>query len=135
MNKLLAIFIFLALLLTGCQNMASDHDTWGTKHNINTGDISEIVIQNVEGTVVSLSQQEITSFIKAIKGGIYDNGKLDIRSPDYSVRITLKSGKTKELSIWGTDLFVDHDDHGHYQFVFNENERAKVTDILNKLKR
>ncbi|MFD1176010.1 hypothetical protein ACFQ3W_06765 [Paenibacillus puldeungensis] len=132
MNKILAILIFLALLLTGCQKNTSDHDTWGNKHNINTGDISEIVIQNVKGTDVILPQKEIISFMKAINGGRYNIGKLDIRPPDYSVKITLKNGKTRGLSIWGADLFVDHDDNGHYQFVLSENERTKVTDILNK---
>lgn len=133
-NKILMVFVILVLLLFGCQNNNNNNssNTWGNKNNISLEDISGIEIQKKENPDRSLSKQEINVFMNAINNGVYDNGKLDIRPPDYSMEINLMSGETKELYLWiddGGNLFTDNDESGHYKLL-NESDRTDLKDIL-----
>lgn len=134
MNKVLMTLIFLLILLMGCQDNHVSKDTWGSKQNISMEDISEIEIQKKEDSDVILPEQEINSFMNAINRGVYDAGKLDIGPSDYTVEINLKSGNTKELSIWvaeGGNLFTDHDESGHYKLGLSE--LTQIREILDEV--
>lgn len=133
MKKWFMVFIFLVILLAGCQNQDSANMTWGNKHSISTEDIIGINIQMTDGSNITLSQEEIIRYMNAISTGVFDKGQLDIRPADYTAELILKSGEKKELSLWisdGSNLFTDHEDTGHY--ILDEKARATI-EILNEI--
>lgn len=124
-------------LLLGCQhNDGTLSVSWGDNHkNISIGDISEIIIEKVDGTGEITTQQDISSFMNAINNAEYDNAQLDIAPSDYSAEIILERGETKKLSLWlteGLGIFVDQDENGHYKLL-DENDKSKLIDIINKV--
>lgn len=134
-HKILVVvsILTLTLVLFGCQNIKNNNsaNTWGNNNNISTEDISEIKIQNKKDSARSLTQQEIKVFMNAINNGVYNQGKLDIRPPDYEVEMSLKSGESKKLFLWiddGGDLFMDEDESGHY--ILNETDRTELKVIF-----
>lgn len=134
-HKILVVvsILTLTLVLFGCQNN-QDNDssnTWRNNNNISVENISEIKIYNQKDSARSLSRQEIEVFMNAINNGVYNQGKLDIRPPDYEVEMSLKSGESKKLFLWiddGGDLFMDEDESGHY--ILNETDRTELKVIF-----
>lgn len=134
-HKILVVvsILTLTLVLFGCQNN-QDNDSsnrWRDNNNISVENISEIKIHNQKDSARSLSRQEIEVFMNAINNGVYNQGKLDIRPPDYEVEMSLKSGEFKKLFLWiddGGDLFMDEDESGHY--ILNETDRTELKVIF-----
>lgn len=133
MKKIFMVFIFLVILLTGCQNQDTANMTWGNKHSISIEDVSGVDLQMGDGTVITLPQEEMVRYLNAISSGIFDKGQLDIRPADYAAELTLKNGEKRELFVWisdGSNLFTDHEDTGHY--ILDEKAKATMMEILNE---
>ncbi|MCM3496889.1 hypothetical protein M4D52_25915 [Paenibacillus lactis] len=133
MKKISMMFLLMAFLILGCQNNDTKDDNWGSNHLIRSGDIIDIIIKDKDEANRTLSPTELQDFMNIIHGGVYEIGQLDIGPADNVVEMAMKSGETKKLSLWlnqGEDLFVDHDDNGHYKLLLDEDERNKLIDIL-----
>lgn len=133
MKKIGMVFIFLVILLIGCQNQDAADVTWGSKHSISIEDISRVDLQMGDGTVITLPQEEMVRYLDAISSGIFDKGQLDIRPADYAAELTLKNGNKRGLSVWisdGSNLFMDHEDPGHY--ILDEKAKATMMEIVNE---
>lgn len=128
------VFIFLVILLAGCQNQDAVKMTWEKKHSIRMEAISGVDLQMSDGSSISLPQEEMARYMNVLSSGVFDKGQLNIRPADYTVELTLKDGKKRGLSIWlsdGTNLFTDHEDSGHY--ILDEKARTTMMEILNEI--
>jgi len=133
MKKISVMLLFITFLILGCQNNDTKDENWGSKHLIRSGDIIDIIIKNKEEANRTLSPTELQDFMKIIHDGVYETGQLDIGPADNVVEIAMKNGGTKKLSLWmneSEDLFVDHDDNGHYKLLLDEDERNTLIEIL-----
>ncbi len=133
MKKRFMIFIFLVILLAGCQNQNAANMTWGKKHSISIEGISGVDLHRSDGSKITLQQEEMARYMKAVGSGVFDKGQLDMRPADYTVELTLKDGEKRELSVWlsdGANLFTDHEDTGHY--ILDEKAKTTMMEILTK---
>lgn len=116
MKKTLMVLFLLAAFLFGCQHHSTESNTWGNRHNLSSSDISTIKIQETSGLQAILPEEEITGFLNVVSSGVFNQGQLDIRPPDYVAEVRLIGGDTRNLSLWldeGTNLFTDGG-NGHY---------------------
>lgn len=133
MKKISVMLLLIAFLILGCQNSDPNDENWGSKHLVRSGDIIQIAIEDRDEANRTLSPTELQDFMNIIHDGEYEIGQLDIGPADIVVEMALKNGETKKLSLWinqGEDLFVDHDDNGHYKLLLDEDERNTLIEIL-----
>lgn len=134
------LLILIIIMASGCavEEKRAQPETWSSMYKVKAEDIeSASITSNSLNHSVQISKPEtITQLVKGLSSGFPRPGKLDIRPPDYSIAVQLKSGEVREIALWivsdASSLFTDNNYNLGY-FELTAVGKQKITAALEEI--